>query len=280
MDVIADLIEQMFAKLSNVIINALSLLSMTPESYNATLYNFSRNLSDVFLGIAIPMTVLFFFISLSDSGRTIADIRRPEVIIAEFVRLGVAYTIVVYSSTLLTKIMNVGIDIVNTAWNAAYSVGGIPTMTADNTLLETLEQTDFGWLDIGLDKLLLFILNLIMTIVLAIVAIYITVIVLTRMFKIYIYIALAPLPLSTLCCQSTSDVGKQFIKSFCGILLQGLIIVIALFLFTMFYSNVELTSTDAVGMTWEYFVEISIELLVLIAVIKKSDQIVYKMLGI
>ena len=56
--------------------------------------------------------------------------------------------------------------------------------------------------------------------------------------------------------------------------------VLALFLFTVFYNNIPITSTDTIGIVWEYFVGISVELIVLLVVVRGSDEIVYKMIGI
>ena len=282
MDVIAALIELMFSKLTNTITDALSLLSTSPESYNGAMYSFAKNISSVFQGIAVPLMILFFFLGLSDAGRTIGDIRRPEIVISEFVRLVIAYFFVTKATELLTRILAVGMEVVVTAWNSAYSIGGIPNMAADNTVLEALENTDislWSWSGFG-DTAILLLLNLILILAISIVMICIAVFVYVRLFKIYIYIALAPLPMATFAWQSASDIGKQFIKSFCGVLLQGLVMVLALFLFTVFYNNIPITSTDTIGIVWEYFVGISVELIVLLLVVRGSDEIVYKMIGI
>ena len=48
-----------------------------------------------------------------------------------------------------------------------------------------------------------------------------------RFFKIYLYTALAPIPLSTFAGEPSQQIGKSFIKSFCAVCLEGAIIILA-----------------------------------------------------
>lgn len=285
MEWIADLLDMIFITLNSTIQTAVGVLSQSPEAFNSTLYAFAQNLNVIFTSVGAGLVITFFFLNLADPTH-IADIRRPEMILSEFVRLSLCEVVVTNSSFLLEKITAVGTSLITTSWNTAVSVnGGVPTLTADGTVKEVLSEIDFsgisGWLSIGFDTILLFLLNFVLIIAMGLAIIYISVIAYTRFFKIYMYIALAPIPLSTFACRGTSEIGKHYLKSFCGVLLQGLILVMAFLLFTVFFSNVELSSSDgAVGVVWKYCTSILGQLLVLITIIKSSDQLVYKMLGI
>lgn len=278
---IADLLDLIFITLNATLQTVVGLLSQSPEAFNSALYAFAQNLNVIFTSVGTALVVPFFLISLADPAH-IADIRRPESIIAEFVRFGLCVTVVSRSSWLLEKITAIGTSLITTGWNAATAVnGGIPALSADNAVKDTLKEVDFGWLSFGIDQFFLALLCLILVIAMGIAILYISVIAYARFFKIYMYIAIAPIPLATFACRGTSEVGKQFLKSFCGILLQGLILVIAFLLFTMFFTNVELdTSAGAVGIIWKYCISVLGQLIVLITIIKSSDQLVYKMLGI
>ena len=41
------------------------------------------------------------------------------------------------------------------------------------------------------------------------------------------YAAIAPIPLSTFACEPTSSVGKNFIRSYAGVCLQGMVIALS-----------------------------------------------------
>ena len=161
------------------------------------------------------------------------------------------------------------------------SGGGMPTISADGTVKEALNEVKFNILSISTDMIMLILLNFIMIVALGIIIIYISVIAYVRFFKIYMYIAIAPLALSTFAARNTSEVGKQFLKSFCGVLLQGLVLVLSLLMFAMFFSNTTIDGGDgAITVVWKYFISMFGQLFVLVTVVKGSDQIIQKMLGI
>ena len=58
-----------------------------------------------------------------------------------------------------------------------------------------------------------------------------------RFFKIFFYIALAAIPLSTFAGEPSQQIGKSFIKSFCAVCLEGAIIIVACIIFTQFASS-------------------------------------------
>ncbi len=87
-----------------------------------------------------------------------------------------------------------------------------------------------------------------------------------RFFKIYLYTALAPIPLSTFAGEPTSQVGKSFLKVFCAVCLEGAIIVIACIIFSQFASSPPVvdTTAQAVNQVWTYVGELVFNMLVLV----------------
>ena len=105
-----------------------------------------------------------------------------------------------------------------------------------------------------------------------------------RFFKLYMYTALAPIPISTFAGEGTSQMGKAFIKSYVGVCLEGAVIVLACVIFSAFVSAGGTptldTSITTVTMVWKYIGEVIFNMLVLVGLIKGSDQIIKTMLGI
>ena len=60
------------------------------------------------------------------------------------------------------------------------------------------------------------------------------IVVISRIFELYIYIFISPIPLATLPGTELSHIGKNFLKGFTAICLQGLIISLILFLYSQF----------------------------------------------
>ena len=52
-----------------------------------------------------------------------------------------------------------------------------------------------------------------------------------RMFSLWMYAAIAPIPLSTFAGEPTSSVGKNFIRSYAGVCLQGVVIALSCIIF-------------------------------------------------
>ncbi len=102
------------------------------------------------------------------------------------------------------------------------------------------------------------------------------------LFKIYMYSAIAPIPLSTFAGQPTENVGKTFLKSYCAVLLEGAIIVLACIIFSVFASSPPTVDTSAAAVTqvWSYVGELIFNMLVLVGSVKMADRIVREMMGL
>lgn len=101
-------------------------------------------------------------------------------------------------------------------------------------------------------------------------------------FKLYMYTALAPIPLSTFAGEPTQNVGKSFIKSYCAVLLEGAVIVLACIIFSVFASSPPVVNPDAAAVTqvWAYIGELVFNMLVLVGAVKMSDRIIREMMGL
>ena len=102
------------------------------------------------------------------------------------------------------------------------------------------------------------------------------------MFSLWMYAAIAPIPLSTFACEPTSSVGKNFIRSYAGVCLQGVVIALACIIF----STIAVTdpavdsSVSAVTAVWSYVGELVFNLLILVGAIKGCDRIVKEIMGL
>jgi hypothetical protein len=97
-----------------------------------------------------------------------------------------------------------------------------------------------------------------------------------------LYTALAPIPLSTFAGEPSQNVGKSFIKSYCAVLLEGAVIVLACIIFSLFASTPPVVNPDAAAVTqvWAYIGELVFNMLVLVGAVKMSDRIIREMMGL
>ena len=103
-----------------------------------------------------------------------------------------------------------------------------------------------------------------------------------RMFSLWMYAAIAPIPLSTFAGEPTSNVGKNFIRSYAGVCLQGVVIALSCIIFSAISSSPPAVDTGASVVTavWTYVGELAFNLLVLVGAIKGCDRIVKEIMGL
>ena len=82
--------------------------------------------------------------------------------------------------------------------------------------------------------------------------------------------------------EPSQNVGKSFIKSYCAVLLEGAVIVLACIIFSLFASTPPVVNPDAAAVTqvWAYIGELVFNMLVLVGSVKMSDRIIREMMGL
>ena len=103
-----------------------------------------------------------------------------------------------------------------------------------------------------------------------------------RFFKLYMYTAIAPIPLSTFAGEPTQNIGKSFIKSYAAVCLEGAIIALACIIFSVFASTNPGVDDElsAAAMVWDYVGQVVFNMLILVGTIRMSDRVVKEMMGL
>ena len=104
-----------------------------------------------------------------------------------------------------------------------------------------------------------------------------------RFFRLYMFTALAPLPLATFAGEGTAVSGKAFLKSYIGVCMEGAVIVLACLIYSAFLSSSSPAvdaSLPAVTMAWQYIGQLIFNMLILTGLVKGADRIVKEMLGL
>ena len=103
-----------------------------------------------------------------------------------------------------------------------------------------------------------------------------------RFFKLYLYTAIAPVPLSAFSGEPTQSIGISFIKSYTAVCMEGAIIVLGCIIFSLFAASPPVVDPDAaaVSMVWSYVGELVFNMLILVGTIKMADRVVREMMGL
>ncbi len=252
-----------------------SLLTQSPESFKGgAIWNVIVNIHGALQAIGYALLVLFFVIGVIKTCGSFAEVKKPEHALKLFIRFAIAKIVITHGMELLLKLMEIMQGVISKIM-AASGIAANNSTILPQSIIDAIEDCGFWesiplWAVTLIGGLFITVLSFIM-----IMSVY------GRFFKIYMYSAIAPVPLSTFAGEPTQNVGKTFLKSFCAVLLEGAIIVLACIIFSVFASSPPVvdSSASAVTQVWAYVGELIFNMLVLVGSVKMADRIVREMMG-
>lgn len=253
-----------------------SLVTTTPETFKGgAIWNVIKSIYNSMQGIGLGLLVLFFLVGMIKTCGSFDEVKRPEQVFKLFIRFVLAKIVVTYGMTLMLDVFKItqGITskIISTA-NITFS----SKSTLPNSIITAIESCGF------FESIPLWAVTLIGGLVVTILSFIMIMTVYGRFFKLYLYTALAPIPLSSFAGEPTSNIGKSFLKSYTAVCLEGAIIVLSCIIFSLFASSPPVVDSSAAAVTqvWKYIGELIFNMLVLVGTIKISDRIVREMMGL
>lgn len=253
-----------------------SLVTTTPETFKGgAIWNVIKSIYNSMQGIGLGLLVLFFLAGMIKTCGSFDEVKRPEQVFKLFIRFVLAKIVVTYGMTLMLDVFKVtqGITakIISTA-NITFS----SKSTLPNSIITAIESCGF------FESIPLWAVTLIGGLVVTVLSFIMIMTVYGRFFKLYLYTALAPIPLSSFAGEPTSNIGKSFLKSYTAVCLEGAIIVLSCIIFSLFASSPPVVDSSAAAVTqvWKYIGELIFNMLVLVGTIKISDRIVREMMGL
>lgn len=153
---------------------------------------------------------------------------------------------------------------------------GMSAVTLPQELIDAINEVGF-W-----DSIPLWAVTLIGGLLITVLSFVMILTVYGRMFSLWMYAAIAPVPLSSFAGEPTSNVGKNFLRSYAGVCLQGVVIALACIIFSAVSSSLPAvdTSVSVVTAVWTYVGELAFNLLVLVGAVKGCDRIVKEIMGL
>ena len=239
------------------------LITQSPEQFKGgTIWNVIVNIHGALQAIGLALLVLFFVVGVMKTCGSFAEVKKPEHALKLFIRFAIAKIVVTYGLNLMLSIFKIVQGAISTIMTAA-GLGGATQTTLPQGIINAIESCGF------FESIPLWAVTLIMTVY-------------GRFFKLYLYTAIAPIPLSTFAGEPVQNVGKSFLKSYCSVCLEGAIIVLACIIFSLFASSPPVVDANAAAVTqvWKYIGELIFNMLVLVGTIKLADRVVREMMGL
>ena len=253
-----------------------SLLTTTPQEFkDGSIWNVMVNINSAMQAIGLALLVLFFVAGVVKTCGSFTEIKKPEHALKLFVRFAIAKGVVTYGMELMLALFNIVQGTISSIMTAS-GMGGIESTTLPQEMIDTIENCGF------FESIPLWAVTLIGGLLVTVLSFILIMTVYGRFFKLYIYTALAPIPLSTFAGEPSQNVGKSFIRSYSAVLLEGAVILLACIIFSLFASTPPLVDTSAAAVTqvWSYIGQLAFNMLVLVGTVKMSDRIIREMMGL
>ena len=252
------------------------LLTQSPQEFKGGgIWQAITSIHSALIAIGLALLVLFFVFGLVKTCTSYQDIKRPEQAFKLFVRFAIARGIVVYGMDLMLAIFDIIQGIISNIMTTA-GLGATSETVIPQEIIEAVENVGF------LESIPLWAVTLLGGIFITILSFIMILTVYGRFFKLYIYTAISPIPLSASAGEATQNIAYTFMKSYAGVCLEGAMIVLACVIFSAFASAPPVIDADAsaVSMLWSYIGEIIFNMLILVGTVKMSDRLVKDMMGL
>ena len=252
------------------------LLTTSPQQFKGgSIWSVMVNINGAVQAIGLALLVLFFVVGVVRTCGSFTDVKKPEHALKLFIRFAIAKGVITYGLELMLALFNIVQGTISTIMTSAgFGTPNQTTLPAE--MVTTIESCGF------FESIPLWAVTLIGGLFITVLSFIMIMTVYGRFFKLCMYTALAPIPLSTFAGEPSQNVGKSFIKSYCAVLLEGAVIVLACIIFSLFASTPPVVNPDAAAVTqvWAYIGELVFNMLVLVGAVKMSDRIIREMMGL
>lgn len=252
------------------------ILTQSPENFKGGgIWQVIVQIHGALQAIGYALLVLFFVVGVVKTCGSFTEVKRPEHALKIFIRFAIAKGVVTYGLELMMALFNIVQGVTSTIMKTA-GFGSTEDTVLPDEIIKAVEDCGFFesiplWAVTLIGGLFITVLSFIM-----IMSVY------GRFFRLYLYTAIAPIPLSSFAGEPSQNIGRSFLKSYATVCLEGAIVVLACIIFSIFASSPPVVDPDAaaVTMVWSYIGELIFNMLVLVGAVKMSDRVVREMMGL
>lgn len=254
-----------------------SIVTVSPKEFQGgAVWPAMEQIFSILQGIGYGLLILFFAMSFFKHTASFRELRHPEQVFRLFIRFVLAQTAITYALDIINFIFEITGGITSAI---ATRMGALNEITAQlpDEIRQAAEEANI--LESAFVSLVgLLFSGLVLCLSLAMIyQIY------GRFFRVYLYVAIAPLPLAAFGGELTSRHGRTYIQSFIAVCLDAAIAVIACIIFSQLSSSIlppSVFGDGSIGMMIGYMVGVGFQMTVLLGIIKMADHFVKEMLAI
>ena len=252
------------------------IIAQSPENFKGgAIWNVMVSIHGSLQALGYALLVLFFVLGVIKTCGSFTEIKKPEHALKIFVRFAIAKGVIAYGLELMMALFDIVQGIISTIMNVR-GFGTPQKTTLPQEIVTAVEECGF------FESIPLWAVTLIGSLFITVLSFIMIMTVYGRFFRLYLYTAIAPIPLASFAGQPTQSIGISFIKSYAGVCLEGAIIVLSCIIFSVFASAPPVVDPDAavVTMVWSYIGQLIFNMLVLVGTVRMSDRVVKEMMGL
>ncbi len=276
MDGIIDNLQSAIATWNEKITEIWLLLTTSPENFKGgAIWKVVQKIHGSLMAIGLALLVLFFVWGMVKTCTNLNEVKRPETALRLFLRFVIARGLVVYGMELMTSIFKIVQGIISTI-GTTIGLNNATQTKVPQAIVDACADAGF------FESIPLWAVTLLGGIFITILSFVLILTVYGRFFKLYMYTAISPIPLSAAAGESTQNIAMTFLKSYLGVCMEGAIIILACIIYSAFIGtapNVD-ASASAVSQLWKYIGDIIFNMLILVGTVKMSDHLVKDMMGL
>lgn len=252
------------------------ILTQSPETFKGGgIWQVIVQIHGALQAIGYALLVLFFVVGVVKTCGSFTEVKRPEHALKIFIRFAIAKGVVTYGLELMMALFNIIQGVTSTIMQTA-GFGSTEDTVLPDEIIKAVEDCGF------FESIPLWVVTLIGGLFITVLSFIMIMSVYGRFFRLYLYTAIAPIPLSSFAGEPSQNIGRSFLKSYAAVCLEGAIVVLACIIFSLFASSPPVVDPDAaaVTMVWSYIGELIFNMLVLVGAVKMSDRVVREMMGL
>ena len=252
------------------------LITQSPQDFKGgAIWYVVLSIHGTLQAIGYGLLVLFFVMGVMKTCGSFAELKRPEQALKVFVRFAVAKGVITYGLELMNALLSIIQGIVSSIMRSG-GFGSPQETVLPQEIVTAVEEAGFFesiplWAVTLIGGLFIWVLSFMM-----ILTVY------GRFFKLFMYTAIAPIPLAAFAGEPSQSIGISFLKSYAAVCLEGAIIVLSCIIFSVFASSPPSIDPNAAAatMVWNYIAELIFNMLVLVGTVKMADRVVREMMGL
>ena len=269
-------IERAFDIWTDSLADVWGIIFMSVEEWNPDVWQMIKNVNAGLTIVASSLVVMFFLFGFLKAGISLRELRQPEVIVSTLIRLGISTGLITVSMWLMLYVFQIIQGMMSMIAGYGSTSFNMNVPAEIKGAIDDVSLFSFDGIMTGLIGLLLILVVYIMAIILI-------VIVWGRFIYLYIHCAVSGCFLAAFAGEPTQHIAVSFIKSYANAIFQGVVIVLALIIYSSLISSDNTAAINAAnegdnfGAILLYAKDFLVGGLVTLMICKAGDQLGQRM---